>query len=152
MLSQLLFVYIIFCYFSHSAPGQFTSDSTTIDNYSIQPHLDPQSQHPPLSTQLSQPPSNTNPQPSAGQGPPPSQAVGSSNPYRIGVGLGNKKAAYGVSGIASFGGPSGQSNSQPMITPSQPPPAPNVQQSFSQVKNPVTVHFIIPISYHVKLM
>ncbi len=137
----LSIIYVHMFVFSFSGSGQFISEPTVADNYSIQPHLEPKSLHPPLSSQLSQPPSSTNSQPNIGQGPPPSQSSGGSNPYRIGVGLGSKKPAYGVSGIASFGGPSGQSNSQPMITPSQPPPPASVQQSFSQVKKKVYVSF-----------
>ena len=111
------------------------SDPAAMDNYSIQPHLEPQPTYPFLSSQLSQPPLTTTSQPNQallGQGPPPSQSAAGSNPYRIGVGLGSKKPAYGVSGIASFG-PSGQQTSQPMTAPSQPPPAASVQQSFTQV-------------------
>ena len=57
-------------------------------------------------------------------GPPP-QTGASSNPYRIGTGIGSRKPAYGVSGIASFGGPTsnvppatGQPSEQVMV-PSQ---------------------------------
>ena len=115
------------CFFP-LAPDQFTGDP---DGYSIQPHLETQ---PSLSSQLSQPaPSNTpmpNPTPS-GQGPPPSQSATGSNPYRIGVGIGTKKPAYGVTGIASFGS-NNQQPAQPMVAPSQPLPPPSTQ-SLAQV-------------------
>ena len=78
------------------------------------PQIQPLANHPePLKTNQAQGP----PPP-----PPPSSGAGS-NPYRIGTGVGSRKAAYSSTGIASFASP-GQVNqpalmSQPMMYPVQ---------------------------------
>lgn len=56
-----------------------------------------------------------------------------SNPYRIGTGVGTRKPAYGISGIASFSTTSSSvgSVSQPLLLPANLQPAAPLQQSMA---------------------
>jgi hypothetical protein len=58
--------------------------------------------------------------PNSSGGPPPGEASGSSNPYRI-AGVGTRKPAFGSSGISSFGS-SSSLGGQPVMPSYQPPP------------------------------
>lgn len=67
-------------------------------------------------------------------GPPMGESSSSSNPYRIGTGVGTRKPAFGTSGIASFGSSSSSSTSsalgggqQIMVPYPLPPPQEQVQ-------------------------